>query len=90
MTGYEAGIMPKGKLTHRRTINSKCGTSDIGWLQQHVDAGATRYEGKPKYKYLLPLDDEMSERVEPLSKPYPNAPQAKKSLRLESIQEGAV
>ena len=31
-TGYEAGIMLKGKLTHRRTINSKYGTSDIGWL----------------------------------------------------------
>ena len=89
-TGFEAGIMLKGKLTHRRTINSKYGTSDIGWLQQHVDPRATRYEGKPKYKYLLPLDDEIAERVKPLSKPYPNAPQAKTTLRLESIQERAV
>ena len=59
-TGFEAGIMLKGKLTHRRTINSKYGTSDIGWLQQHVDPHATRYEGKPKFKYLLPLDDEIA------------------------------
>jgi hypothetical protein len=89
-TGYEAGIMLKGKLTHRKTINSKYGTSDIGWLQHHVDAGAARYEGKPKYKYLLPLDDEMAERVKSLCKPYPNAPQAKRTLRLECIQERAV
>ena len=48
------------------------------------------HEGKPKYKYLLPLDDEMAERIESLSKPYPDAPQAKTTLRLDSIQEGAV
>jgi hypothetical protein len=89
-TGYEAGIMLKGKLTHRRTINSKYSTSDIGWLQRHVDPSAARYEGKPKYKYLLPLDDKMAERVKSLSKPYPNAPQAKTTLRLEPIQERAV
>ena len=34
--------------------------------------------------------DEIAERVESLSKPYPNAPQAKITLRLEPIQEGAV
>ena len=28
-------------------------------------------EGKPKYKYLLPLDDEMAERIKLVSKPYP-------------------
>jgi hypothetical protein len=39
---------------------------------------------------LLPLDDEIAERIRSLSKPYPNAPQAKRSLRLESIQERAV
>src|SRR5262252_3045954 len=89
-TGYEAGITLKGKLTHRRTINSKYGTSDIAWLRQHVDSCASRHEGKPKYKYLLPLDDEIAERIRLLAKPYPNAPQAKRTLRLESIQEGAV
>jgi hypothetical protein len=70
-TGYEAGITLNGKLTHRRTINSKYGTSDIGWLQQHVDPLATRYEGQPKYKYLLPLDDEIASRIRLLSKSYP-------------------
>ena len=70
-TGHEAGIMLDGKLTHRRTINSKYGTSTIEWLQKHVDPNASRREGKPKYKYLLPLDDEMAERIKLVSKPYP-------------------
>jgi hypothetical protein len=89
-TGHEAGIMLNGKLTHRRTINSKYGTSDIEWLRHRVDPLARRYEGKPKLKYLLPVDDEIAERVKALSKPYLNAPQAKRTLRLESIQERAV
>jgi hypothetical protein len=71
-TGHEAGIMLNGKLTHRRTINSKYGTSDIGWLQTRVDPSARRHEGKPKFKYLLPLDDEIAERMTLLAKPFPN------------------
>ena len=70
-TGHEAGITLNGKLTHRRTINSKYGTSTIEWLQKHVDPNASRREGKPKYKYLLPLDDEIAERIKLVSKPYP-------------------
>ena len=72
-TGKEAGIMLNGKLTHRRTINSKYGTSDIGWLRKRVDPFARRHEGKPKFKYLLPLDDEIAGRVRVLTKPYPRA-----------------
>jgi S1/P1 Nuclease len=36
-TGHEAGIILNGKLTHRRTINSKYGTSTIEWLHEHVE-----------------------------------------------------
>jgi hypothetical protein len=63
--------MLNGKLTHRRTINSKYGTSDIDWLRRCVDRSANRYEGKPKLKYLLPLDSEITERVTLLAKKYP-------------------
>ena len=82
--------MLNGKLTHRRTINSKYGTSDIQWLKDRIDSTAERFEGKPKFKYLLPLDEDIAQRVRQLSKSYPNAPQAKIALRLESIQERAV
>jgi len=70
-TGHEAGIMLNSRLTHRRTINSKYGTSTIAWLRKHVDQCARRKEGKPKYKYLLPHDDEMAERIKLVAKPYP-------------------
>jgi hypothetical protein len=89
-TGHEADIILNGKLIHRRTINSKYGTSDIDWLRKRIDPAARRHEGKPKFKYLLLLDTEMAERMRLLSKPYPNAPQAKKTLRLDTIQERAV
>lgn len=70
-TGNEAGIMLNGKLTHRQTINSKYGTSNIDWLRKRVDSSARRHEGKPKFKYLLPLDDEIAEHIKLLLKPYP-------------------
>jgi hypothetical protein len=64
--------MLNGKLTHSRTINSKYGTSTIEeWLNEHVGSRAHRIEGKPKFKYLLPLDDEIAERMKPLTKSYP-------------------
>jgi hypothetical protein len=68
-TGHEAGIMLNGKLTHGRTINSKFGTSNINWLRNRVDPSVRRYEGKPKFKYLLPLDDEIAKRLKALAKP---------------------
>jgi hypothetical protein len=71
-TGNEAGIVLNGKLIHRRTINSKYGTSTIEWLHEHVDSYARRVEGKPKFKYLLPLDEEIAERVRILARTYPN------------------
>jgi hypothetical protein len=70
-TGHEAGIVLNGKLTHRRTINSKYGTSTIEWLHEHVDSSARRVEGKPKFKYLLPLDDEIAECIRLLAQTYP-------------------
>jgi hypothetical protein len=70
-TGNEADIVLNGKLTHPRTINSKYGTSTIEWLHEHVDSYARRVEGKPKFKYLLPLDDEIAGCVKMLARAYP-------------------
>ena len=40
-------------------------------LHEYVDSCARRVEGKPKFKYLLPLDDEIAERIKPLTQTYP-------------------
>src|SRR5262245_23464498 len=65
------GMMLKGKPTHRRTINSKYGTSSVDWLQRHVDREAYIIRTLPKHKYLFGLDAEMKTLVEKLRKPYP-------------------
>jgi hypothetical protein len=64
-------MMLNGKPTHRRTINSRYGTSSVVWLKQHVDRHAHIIRTLPKHKYLLPLDAEMKAAVEKLRKPYP-------------------
>jgi hypothetical protein len=87
-TGTEAGIVLNGKITHRRTINSKYGTSTIGWLQFHVDPNAGRVEGKPKLKYLLPLSDEIAERIMRLSTSYPDTCATSKVNVAPGVQPG--
>jgi hypothetical protein len=87
-TGHEAGIMLNGKLTHRRTINSKYGTSDIDWLRNRVDPCAQRHEGKPKFKYLLPLDNEIAERIKPLAQTYPNVCATSETIDTPGVHPG--
>ena len=64
------GMMLKGKPTHRRTINSKYGTSSVAWLRRHVDHDAYIIQTLPKHKYLFALDAEMKTLVEKFRKPY--------------------
>jgi hypothetical protein len=64
-------MMLKGKPTHRRTINSKYGTSSVAWLRQHVDGEVSIIRTLPKHKYLFALDAEMKTVVEKLRKSYP-------------------
>lgn len=60
-----------GKVTHRRTISSKYGTSDLEWIRANVDNAAYIPELLPKHKYLFPLDRAMRRQVDKLAKPYP-------------------
>jgi hypothetical protein len=61
-------VMWRGRIMHKRTAHSRFGTirglepSPVLW----------------KYKYLMPLDDDMRARIAPLALPYPRA------TRLES------
>ena len=83
-------MMLKGRPTHRRTINSKYGTSSVAWLRRHVDRDACILRTLPKHKYLIPLDAEVKTLVEKLRKPYPRCAVSKEALRLDTIQQGAV
>ena len=60
-----------GRVRHRRSLNSTFGTSRIDYLRKHVDPNTEQVINAVKYKYLMPLDDEMRRAIEPLRKPYP-------------------
>lgn len=62
-----------GKLVHPKTLHSKYGRGgqSIDWLRKNVDQYAERVQGMGKHKYIMPLDEEMRQRILPLSKPYP-------------------
>ena len=75
----ERGIMIKGKLTHRRSINKKYGRSGIDWVKENLDPNAEIIIGKSKIKYVYPMHKNMVQKLKSMSKPYP-----KKSLETQS------
>ena len=80
-----------GRILHNRAVSANGLRSHFGRVRKvprHDECdiiGSSR-----KHRYLLPLTPDMKMMVEKLQKDYPNAPQAKRTLRLESIQERAV
>jgi hypothetical protein len=75
-TQRERLIVLHGRPTHARTVSSRHGTRSLVWLRQHVDAGAQHLIEDAKYKYALPLDRELAERLRPLARPYPTREQS--------------
>lgn len=62
-----------GAVVHPKTLHSKYGKGgqSIPWLRANVDPHAQRIVSGFKHRYLMPLDDEMRRKIEPLRKPYP-------------------
>ena len=74
---FERGILLFGQLKHRRTIGSRYGKCGIAWLRKHIDPKAKVVMGGCKYKYLMPLDKEMRDKLSQLpDKPYPKKSRA--------------
>lgn len=63
-----------GKIWHERMI-SKRGVQKVfgAWRKVLTPADCEVIQCPGKYRYLLPLDDEMAKRIEPLRKPYPKS-----------------
>jgi hypothetical protein len=70
----DSNIIVNGIRKHRRSLGSKYGTNSLEWIRKNIDPEAQRIKTKAKYKYLMPLDDEMRKQIEPLRKPYPKRP----------------
>jgi hypothetical protein len=63
---------PDGKVWHPRMVKKKGFTTCFGekratWKPEQC----TKVKMDGKHRYLMPLDDEMRKRIEPLRKPYP-------------------
>lgn len=58
--------LASGELIHKRTATARFGTSVASAIP-----GSVRSPVMDKHKYLMPLDDEMRDRIAPLAKPYP-------------------
>jgi hypothetical protein len=74
VTNRESLIRLNGRLYHPRTVASRYRTRSIEWLRQHVAADAGHVRTLPKFRYALPLDDGMRERLAPRAHPYPKRP----------------
>lgn len=62
-----------GEIVHPRTCYDRYGVGgqSVEWLRTNVDKSAQRVRNGVKHKYVMPLDDEIRQRIEPLRKPYP-------------------
>ena len=67
----ECGVMVNGKLTHRRSLFSKYGTSSIEWLKNNIDSDIVNTFGKPKHKYVYLFDKSIYRLIEERIKSYP-------------------
>ena len=85
----DSNIIVNGIRKHRRSLGSKYGTNSLEWIRKNIDPEAQRIKTKAKYKYLMPLDDEMRKRIEPLRKPYPKRPKQAMASDQEAQRQGS-
>lgn len=66
----DLGQMINGEIVHKRTVYARYGRQDMDFLRK-IDPKAHYVQGKPKHKYLYPLDRAMRKQIAPLAQPYP-------------------
>lgn len=69
----DCGYLIKGKRVHNKTVHSNGWKQNLEWLKKHIDPKCTELKTL-KHRYLMPLDDQIRLRIQPLSKPYPKRP----------------
>lgn len=68
-TGDDGWVI-HGKVVHNRTVHSRGWKQTHEWLSKNVDPNVKRNATK-KHRYLMPLDEEMRQRILPMARPYP-------------------
>lgn len=72
-----------GKKEHAKTLHSRFGKGgqSIPWLRANIDPKAQRIKGKPKFRYLMPLNSEIKNKILKLAKPYPKCAESMKVMQ---------
>ena len=71
-TGGKRFLNIDGEKVHTRTAAKNYGTHSVSKLKKLLGTNNINYmEGKPKFKYAYPLDDEIEAKVKDMAKPYP-------------------
>lgn len=80
-------IDKSGKVWHERMISKRGVQKVFGqWRKVLTPNDCQIIQCPGKYRYLLPLDDDMAKRIEPLRKPYPKAIDKSADQVLEAAQ----
>lgn len=69
--GNRQGFFIKGKVRHNKSVHSMGVKQSIDAVRKHIDPNAYEVFTKGKHKYLMPLNEEMRVKIQPLAKPYP-------------------
>ena len=69
MKDQKSGYIVRNKYMHCRSAGMK-GRNTLEWVRKNLDSNAVEFITKGKHSYLMPLNEEMRQRILPLSKPY--------------------
>lgn len=70
-----------GKVVHPKTINSMRLKQSLESVRANLDPNAQVVIKQGKHRYLMPLDDEMRQRISPLAQSYPVKVESKPDAR---------
>ena len=71
LTSYQDEFFFKGKRATDRVLSEYVKNMRVGRRELEKQGIIYRLPTKPKHRYLMPLDEEIKQRILPLSKPYP-------------------
>jgi len=69
--GSMGAFIINGKKTHPKSVHSKGVKQNLESVRKYLDPNAEIFYTKGKHCYLMPLDDNIKNKVLSLSKPYP-------------------
>ena len=89
-TNRECLLRVHGRLSHPRSVGSRFNHRGVEWLRAHVDPKAERIVLPAKFKYALPLDQDIAAQIRQLRRPYPKRPKAAGSCPIPAGLDGAI